>query len=58
MIRILNVCLVGTLGGPTVWVMSLAQLFLYLSVVSLVHQIIHLVNYMGRARGLIVFATL
>jgi hypothetical protein len=41
MIRILNVCLVGTPGGPTVRVMYLADLFSYLTPVSLV---IHLVS--------------
>jgi hypothetical protein len=39
MIRILNVCLVGTPGGPTVWVIRLADLFPYLTAVSLVHHI-------------------
>jgi hypothetical protein len=39
MIRILNVSLVGTPGGPTVWVMCLADLFPYLTAVSLVHHI-------------------
>jgi hypothetical protein len=39
MTRILNVCLVGTPGGPTVRVMCLADLFPYLTAVSLVHHI-------------------
>jgi hypothetical protein len=38
-IRILNVSLLGTSGGPTVRVMCLADLFPYLTAVSLVHHI-------------------
>jgi hypothetical protein len=43
-VRILNVSLVGTPGGPTVRVMCLAGLFPYLTTVSLVHHYIHLVS--------------
>jgi hypothetical protein len=39
MIRILNVSHVGTPGGPTVRVMCLADLFPYLTAVSLVHHV-------------------
>jgi hypothetical protein len=39
MIRILNMCLVGTPGGPTVRVICLADLFPSLTAVSLVHHI-------------------
>jgi hypothetical protein len=49
MIRILNVSLVGTPGGPTVRVMCLADLFPYLTASCKPH---------GRARGLIVFFVL
>jgi hypothetical protein len=38
-IRILNVGLVGTPGGPTVQVMCLADLFPYLTAVGLVYYI-------------------
>jgi hypothetical protein len=39
MIQILNVGLVGTPEGPTVQVMCLADLFPYLTAVSLIHHI-------------------
>jgi hypothetical protein len=58
MIRILNVSLVGTHGGPMVRVMCLEDLFLYLTVGSLVQHIYIFVNRTGRARGLIVFRVL
>jgi hypothetical protein len=58
MIRILNMCLVGTPGGPTVRVMCLANLFLYLTAVNLVHHIYTSCKPHGRARGLIVFPAL
>jgi hypothetical protein len=54
MIRILNVSLVGTPGGPTVRVMCLADLFPYLTAVSLVHHIyiyIHLVSRTEEQEG-------
>jgi hypothetical protein len=44
MIQILNVCLVGTPEGPTVRVMCLADLFPYLTAVSLSTIYIHLVS--------------
>jgi hypothetical protein len=58
MIRILNVSLVGTFGGPMVRVMCLADLFPYLTAVSLVHHIYTSCKPHGRARGLIVFPAL
>jgi hypothetical protein len=54
MIRILNLSLVGTPGGPTVRVMCLADLFLYLTAVSLVHHIYTSCKPHGKARGLVV----
>jgi hypothetical protein len=39
MTRILNVSLVGTPGGPMVGVLCLADLFPYLTAVSLIHHI-------------------
>jgi hypothetical protein len=39
MIQILNVGLVGTPGGSTIQVMCLADLFPYLTAISLVHHI-------------------
>jgi hypothetical protein len=42
MIRILNVSLVGMPGGPTVQVMCVADLFPYLTAVSLVHHHIYI----------------
>jgi hypothetical protein len=58
MIRILNVCLVGAPGGPTVRVMRLADLFPYLTAISLVYHIYTSCKSHGRARGLIVFPAL
>jgi hypothetical protein len=58
MIRILNVCLVETSGGLTVHVMCLADLFPYLTAVSLVHHIYTFCKPHGRVRGLIVFPAL
>jgi hypothetical protein len=59
MIRILNVSLVGTPGGPTVRVMCVEDLFPYLTAVSLAHHHIYTsCKPHGRARELIVFPAL
>jgi hypothetical protein len=58
MIRILNMCLVGTPRRPTVRVMCSVDLFPYLIAVSLVHHIYTSYKPHGRARGLIVFPVL
>jgi hypothetical protein len=58
MTNFLNVCLVGTSGGHTVRVICLADLFPYLTAVSLVYHIYTSCKPHGRARWLIVFSAL